>query len=621
MRARRLAAPALLLAGALLRATPVAAQVRDSLVIERMDVEVVVQAGGAIDVTETLRPHFYGAWNGVARALSLQHNTAEGRRERLDVELLSATDETGNELDVDVERPDRWTRLWRVWVPGAVDARRTVVLRYRVANALRFYEEGSEPGPLDELYWNVTGNDWEVPIDRASLRVVLPGGVSATRAAVYTGPAGAAGKDATLSVDGGLVSAETTRRLFPGEGLTVGVGWAPGVVARPGPREVLARRALLFWPAALPFLALVFGFTSWRRRGRDPEARAITVEYKPPEGLTPAEVGTLVDHSAQLHDITSTLVDLAVRGYLLIEEREERKLLGLVSDDEYVFHFLKPTSEWSALAPHERAFLWALHRHVREPDAGGGLGGLLRGAARALGMGEPEPGASSGHAERPVTHGSVELSDLEDSFYKDLPGITDAIYTRLTEGGYYRESPRKVKARWMSASLLLAVVGVAGAVWVSDQGIAFVEPLAIGVGGGLSGLIVFLFGLAMPARTEKGARAREHALGFREFLDRVESDRYRRMITGPEMFERYLPFAMAFKVEKRWADAFQDMFTEPPDWYRGTTGHFDTRSFTGGLSRMSTAAGSSMSSSPSSSGSGGGGSSGGGSGGGGGGGF
>ena len=618
MRSHRPAALLLLLA-ALLPATSLPAQVRDSLVIERMDVEVVVRRSGEIEVTETLHPHFYGSWNGVVRDLSLRHNTARGRRERLEVELLSARDAAGNELEVDVERPDGWTRQWRVWVPGALDALRTVVVRYRISNAIRFYEEGSEPGPLDELYWNVTGNAWEVPIERASLRVILPEGVTATRAAAYTGPEGAQGTDATLSTDGGIVTVETTRRLWPGEGLTVGVGWPPGAVARPGPVQGLLRQGLLVWPLALPLLAFGFGFTAWRRSGKDPEARAITVQYQPPEGLTPAEVGTLVDHSAELHDITSTLVDLAVRGYLLIEEREEKKLLGLVSDKEYVFHFLRPPSEWGQLAPHEKDFLVALHRHEKTGVPGGGLGGLLRGAARAMGMGDGEPPPAP--EKEVVTYGSVELSALEDSFYKDLPLITDAIYGRLIAGGYYRQSPKKVKAAWRSAGIVFLVVGVAGTIWVVDQGVTLVDPVALGAGGVLAGLILLLFAQAMPARTVAGARAREHALGFKEFLDRVESDRYRRMITGPEMFERYLPFALAFKVEKRWAEAFQDMFSEPPDWYRGSGGHFDTRSFTGGLSRMSTAAGSSMSSSPSSSGSGGGGSSGGGSGGGGGGGF
>ena len=124
----------------------------------------------------------------------------------------------------------------------------------------------------------------------------------------------------------------------------------------------------------------------------------------------------------------------------------------------------------------------------------------------------------------------------------------------------------------------------------------------------------------MVARTTEGARAREAALGFKEFLSRVEEDRYKRMITSPDLFEKYLPYAMAFGVEEKWANAFKDIYRDPPNWYTGT-GQFDAVSFGHTISSMSNAAASSMSSSPSSSGSGGGGSSGGGSGGGGGSGF
>jgi uncharacterized membrane protein len=125
----------------------------------------------------------------------------------------------------------------------------------------------------------------------------------------------------------------------------------------------------------------------------------------------------------------------------------------------------------------------------------------------------------------------------------------------------------------------------------------------------------------MPARTVEGARAREATLGFKEFLSRVETERYRTMITSPEMFERYLPYAMAFDVADKWAKAFEDIYREPPQWYSGGSGHFSASSFSHSIGSMSSAAASSMSSSPSSSGSGGGGSSGGGSGGGGGSGF
>jgi uncharacterized membrane protein len=142
----------------------------------------------------------------------------------------------------------------------------------------------------------------------------------------------------------------------------------------------------------------------------------------------------------------------------------------------------------------------------------------------------------------------------------------------------------------------------------------------------LVGVIVLGFGLVMPARSELGTRALEHVLGFEEFLRRVESENLKRVIIGhPEMFDQYLPYAMAFGVEKKWARAFEGIYTEPPRWYVGanmTT--FSVSQLSSSLSSFTSKASSTMSSSPrssSGSGFGGGGSSGGGGGGGGGGGF
>src|SRR6185312_4497437 len=151
------------------------------------------------------------------------------------------------------------------------------------------------------------------------------------------------------------------------------------------------------------------------------------------------------------------------------------------------------------------------------------------------------------------------------------------------------------------------------------------SPMPVVLAALVSGLIVFLFSSYMPARTTAGARTLERLLGFEEFLSRVEKEHYERVVKTPEMFERYLPFAMAFGVERKWARAFQNIYREPPKWYVGSNASaFDFDSFSHSMSDLSSRAGSAMASSPrSSSGSGfsSGGSSGGGSGGGGGGGW
>jgi hypothetical protein len=609
----------LTLASALLvLAAPAAAQDR-AIRIRDFNALLVVGRDGTLDVTERLTIRFDGKWNGLNRDLRLEHQTAEGRSAFLDVELGSVTDGDGRPLKVEEEEINSgYSKRLKIWIPGAENAERQVVIRYHVGGALRFFYAGSEPGPMDELYWNVTGNEWEMPIDRASGRVVLPEGATPARWSVYTGPAGTGleGSRATSRASGRTLAFAADAPLAEGDGVTVAVGWAPGFVAARR-TEAQYRRAetLRWWPLALPLLVFAAAFRFWRRGGRDPRPESVVVQYAPPEEMTPAEAGTLLDHKAEMRDITATLVDLAVRGYIGIEERTEKKLFGLMSDTEFVFHTRRPREAWAELAEHENLYLTGLFQSARRSGA---AWEEIRAAAHA-GRGEPSPEIPYGQTEGTEF---VELSSLQNRFYNKLPGIRNALYRKLITRGYYTRRPDHVKNLWMGLAIAALALGFGGGIVAGGNWGSAISTEAALAAGLASAVILFVFSRIMPARTPAGARAREAVLGFREFLSRVESDRYRRMITSPEMFERFLPFAMAFGVEERWATAFDELYTEPPQWYNGSgDGPFRAWRFSSRMHSMSSSAASTMASSPSSSGSGGGGSSGGGSGGGGGSGF
>jgi hypothetical protein len=589
-----------------------------SLVIADFDSDVEVRADGTVLVTETLQVRFEGEWNGIIRALSLRHTTGSGRATRLAVEVLSVTDAAGRALEHWLEG-NRNVRSIRVRVPGAKDATRTVVIRYRVENAIRHFRDGDGTDParnFDELYWNVTGNEWEIPIEAARARVTLPEGIAPLQHAAYTGYEGSNATEAEMKVAGGTVGFRALRGLHPGEGLTVAVGWAPGQVEVVPER--VASAAAQGSVLAIPLLALLFMLSTWKKHGRDPARRAVTVQYAPPEGLTPTELGTLVDHRVEMHDITAALVDLAVRGYLDIEEKQESRLLGLMKSTEYTFHLRPTATGWSELKGHERCFLEALAQHGTRSAAPEWAAATAAAAPVAAGPEEGEDPWGAGRDDWTT----VRFSDLTDKFHEKLPGLHSAVYDQLIAAGHYRRRPDTVKRQWAGAGFGVIV----GSIFLAG----FLNPpwwapsaFLVGAAGVLAGIVVLGFGLVMPARTEMGVRTMEAALGFREFLEKVESPRYRLMITSPEMFEQYLPHAMAFRVEGRWARAFEGMFREPPGWYHGSSGTagFAPSAFAGSMRGMSTAAGTALASSPSSSGSGGGGSSGGGSGGGGGGGW
>ncbi len=284
------------------------------------------------------------------------------------------------------------------------------------------------------------------------------------------------------------------------------------------------------------------------------------MQYEPPESLTPAEAGTLMDYSADMRDITATVVDLAVRGHLQDRGTGGERAARAHNQD-------------GVRVPPDRPSCGRAPSWSRTSDRV--LSGIFY----------------DGSAE-------VELSDLENQFYRTLPGVKQDIFKRLVGRGLYRSRPDKVRSNWFVGAVLLVVAIVGGSIVaqcqssVSVRSPVFVAALA-------SGLIVVWFGRIMPARTVAGARTLEHLLGFEEFLSRVEKDRYERVVKTPEMFESYLPFAMAFGVERKWAKAFQSIYREPPKWYvASNSSGFDLGRLSNSLSDMSRRAQSAMTSSP-----------------------
>ena len=212
-----------ILALALLTAAPAAAQ--RTLVIERFDATIEVSADGSLRVEEYIVPRFTGTWNGIFRTIPVEYRSPQGLNYTLRLDIQSVTDDEGRSLKYESSRERHYRKL-KIWVPGATNTTRIVKVVYRVSNGLRFFDEH------DELYWNVTGDEWEVPIESASAQVTLPAGVSGVRATAFRGAYGST-EQSDVTIEDNRVNVKTTRGLGMREGLTVVVGWNPGVVHRP----------------------------------------------------------------------------------------------------------------------------------------------------------------------------------------------------------------------------------------------------------------------------------------------------------------------------------------------------------------------------------------------------
>ena len=331
-RPARLAAAAALLA--LAAVFPARASADDGgWTISSFDAQIDIQSDGRVLVSETLAVDFgFLERHGIVRDIPVQYDWPQGvRKIRVyELQVLSVTDAAkkawkyesygkGANVEIKIGDPDH-----------TVTGRQTYVITYQVKGALNAFSDH------DELYWNATGNEWPAPISRATATVRAP--AAPTQTACFVGPVGSVARCTLQSQSSGALYT-SPRALIPGEGLTVVFGLRKGVV--PEPKPILQDRprdlAEFFevtplWLALAVFVAVggVFAvFWRWYTAGRDErEHQTIVPEFEPPEKARPAEIGVLVDESADTLDVTATIVDLAVRGYLTITEVPKEGLFG-----------------------------------------------------------------------------------------------------------------------------------------------------------------------------------------------------------------------------------------------------------------------------------------------------
>jgi hypothetical protein len=517
--------------------------------------EIELHADGSFGVEERILYDFGDASrSGIYREIPIRYGRGRAADYRIDVEVESISDDHDEPLPYRTSHRGAYLRVWIGDPERRVTGVQEYRIRYRVRRGILWLEEH------DELYWNATGTEWPVPVDRAGVTVTTPRDRPAPepRALCFTGRRGSVESACTISHAHRTTRAEADRPFDPQEGLTVVVAMPKGLLDEPSRWRTWLDRASDYLSAASALPVLVFAGLGglWWRTGRDPGgAVAVPVRYEPPEDMTPAEMGTVLDEQVHMADITSTLLDLAVRGYLRIDESSSKSFLFLSSSD-FTLHRLRPGDE--ALKAHEQKLLEGLF------DGGD----------------------------------EVRVSDLRNRFYKHLPAIRTALYSQVSkEGGWFPTSPDTVRKRYAGVSLGLAIpAGIAA--------MHFDRPsLAVSVAAcALAGVFWSRF---LPRATRAGRRAKQHIRGFQEFVERVEADRLERLgLRDVAQFERLLPYAFVLGVADNWAEAFADLYTEPPSWYRSRDGGaFRPRRFVSDVGRSLDTVGSALRSQPRGSGS------------------
>jgi uncharacterized membrane protein len=540
--------------------------------------DISVNVDNSVDVVETIT-YNTGSQNrhGIYRDIYPYSSTGK----KMAIDNVSVTDENnlsyiftlsnvGANLRIKIGDPNRTFTGQKIYI-----------IKYHATKAVAQFKD------FDEIYWNVTGNEWPMPIYVSSASVVLPVGAAMTQSACYYGPKGSTNQCQLSSNKNGIYSFDAPSSLNIGEGLTVALGFPKGVVAAYSSSDNIANffDAYLGWliAAILPILTLILSLWYWFKKGRDPKGTGVIIpQYDVPDMLSPMEVAGIVNQKVSSDNISAEIIYLATKGYLKITETESRTL-GIFKSTDYELAKLKDSSLLS------NGFDKIL------------LNGLFVGDAEV-----------------------VKLTSLRNTFYITVKQIISAVLDALLNKGYYKNLGRMKNSGgrlFLIFFISFWVSGFFGGIFGSFLFQGNSLPLMAGIF--ISVVIYAIVSHFFPSKTEKGVAAKEYILGLKDYLQIAEKDRllfHDAPEKKPEIFENLLPYAMVLGVANIWAKEFEGIYTMPPSWYSGPSNTaFSAIAFSHSLSNFSFFASSSLSSSPS--GSGGGGFSGGGGGGGGGGGW
>jgi hypothetical protein len=522
----------------------------------------------------------------------------------------------------------------------------TYTLSYRTDRQLGFFKDH------DELYWNVTGNGWNFPIETASATVALPPGVSADQIVLegYTGPMGAKGKNfsAVVMPDAKAVF-KTTRRLFAREGFTIVVGWPKGYVREPSTLEKTIDSLKDNLTLLVAFIGIVvillYYVLVWFLAGRDPARGIIMPIYAPPDNLSPASMRFMAEMGYDDKAFAAAVIDMAVKGTLSIRETNGKYTLTKTDAN---------TSKFSAEENKIATRLFGSGREIALEKKNHSQIAAAKNALRTSLTLSFEKTHFVTNKKAFVIGVVISAAAVAASFLSalDRPEVpflgiwltgwsVGVVFLAIMVVKLWRQVFTGARKLGTIAGSLGAAVVMTGFALPFFGAEIFVLTILARSSPGLVGLLVVVVVMNMAfyhllkAPTMLGRRILDRIEGFKMFLGATEGDRLRRMAPAertPELYEKYLPYALALNVEQAWTEQFADVLSTAmrpdgggyrPGWYSGAM--FDSGrvgSFGGAVgSALSDAIASSATAPGSISGSGGGGSSGGGGGGGGGGGW
>lgn len=527
------------------------------------DTVINVSEDSILHVTETITADFTKLPSrGIFRTIPTKYYPPNGEIITTYIRVKNITDETNDPYEYRITRENGGINI-RVGDPDLyLHDTHTYILTYDVIGVPLAYDDH------DEIYWNINGNEWDVAILETSATVILPKNTekASMQTTCYTGKYGSTESNCTHSASSDTTfQFDSTTALGPYEGMTIVAGFPKGII-HPTPWYTLVKYAIWDfvrdnWGYFVPLLLLIFLSIKWYFVGRDPKAERETIipHYTAPNNMTAVEVGTVIDDALNTSDISAEIINLAIKGYIKIEEI--RKKPDAPSPDDYKFILTKD--------------------FINNPDLQDFQIKILRSMF----------GVAEGKQEK-------LLSELKFQFFEKIEGIKKLVYAKLIKDNIYTHNPETVRGSYISIALTcltIAFVGVNFFIGIGATHI-FVGLIACAA-------LLAIFARIMPRKTLHGVNMLYEIKGLEEYILTAEKDRIKFQENKGILFEKLLPYAMTLGIADKWAKTFEGIYKQAPNWYEGYYGNtFTTYYFISHLNILSGQINSTIMSQPRSSG-------------------
>ncbi|WP_316840434.1 DUF2207 domain-containing protein [Pedobacter gandavensis] len=448
----------------------------------------------------------------------------------------------------------------------------TYEIKYQTKGQVGFYKT------YDEIYWNVTGSDWDFEIEKASATIVLPNGALPGNTACYTGPSGSTSKDCNISINPDQsISFQTTQVLPSGSGLTVASAFTKGIIKRPSNFDLFYQDYLKITLTALLLIGLgIYYYISWSRYGRDPEEPVIIPSFNVPNDWSPALLRYFYIKKIDDKSFAISIINMAVKKVIKIS-----KGAGLKEEDYAVE---KSTGSTSVLSKEEDAIYVRFFNKRNRIYINKSNGSTINAAKNA-------------HSDR--LKPQLDLKSFFISHKKHL--ITSTLVTLAAFGVFmfFVETGTPLLVLFLCPFIVIGgfcffggfkmiresiPVGVFLIIWGAGFGgvplfmllsnlskLPIVSLVFIVASILMYGWYVFL----IRAPTAAGSDVISKIKGFKMYLETAEEHRLNMLNPPehtPELFEKFLPYALALDVENAWGAKFEALLNEAdysPDWYEG----------------------------------------------------